>query len=189
MNQIINMEVRFFLTSVLCGALILVAYDLIRIFRKVIEHGVVAISIEDILYWTIGAVFVFRMMYRMNNGVIRGFSLIGILLGMILYKYSISEYVVKGISFVLIKIKLLIKKLIHIFTGPYRFLLSKIQTFIKFIGKYTKKYVGNITHFVKKKVHKPIVALKNKESRVKIKKTQHKMEKEKKRRRKTEVTS
>lgn len=180
MNQIINMEVRFFLVSVLCGAFLLVAYDILRIFRRVVEHGTVWISIEDILYWMVGAVLIFRMMYKMNNGIIRWFSLIGILLGMIIYKYSISDYIVKGISFLLIKIKKFIRKLIHILTGPVRFVLQKIQKLFEYIGKKVKKRIGIITCFVQNRARKRWKSLQTKAESVRIKRKEQVLAKKQK---------
>ena len=181
MNQIINMEVRFFLVSVLCGAFLLVAYDILRIFRRVMEHNAVWISIEDILYWMVGAVFIFRVMYKMNNGVIRWFSLIGILLGMIIYKYSISDHVVKGISFLLIKIKKFIKKVIHILTDPVRFVIEKIRKLFGCISKNVKKRIGSITHFVQNGVRKRWKTLQSKAESVRIKRKEQALAKKRKR--------
>ena len=47
----------------------------------------------------------FSRMYEENDGVIRLYALAGILLGVILYHYSVSELLVKYISFFLNKIK------------------------------------------------------------------------------------
>lgn len=131
MNQFITMEVNFFLVSIAWGVILFVLYDCLRIFRKVVDHGVVMLSLEDIVYWTISAVLIFRMMYRFNNGVIRGFSMLGILLGMVTYKYTISEYVVRWISIVLIKIKDLFIRILHIISKPARLLFGGMQKWLK----------------------------------------------------------
>lgn len=152
MNQIINLEIKFFLVSILSGVVLLIIYDVLRIFRKVVEHGVVWISLEDIVYWVICSVLIFRMMYKMNDGVIRGFSLLGILLGMILYKVSISDYIVKGISFVLIKIKNLIEKIIGFLLKPFKFVLNKIMQFLKFIGRKLMRPLEKLMCFTRNKL-------------------------------------
>lgn len=154
MNQVINMEVKFFLVSIAWGVILLVIYDCLRIFRKVIKHGIIMISIEDILYWITSAVLIFRMMYDLNDGIIRGFSLLGILLGMILYKYSISEHVVKGISFVLLKIKGVLVKMFQLLLKPLKFFCRKVRQFLLFIQKKLQKRLGTMAHFVKNKVSK-----------------------------------
>lgn len=183
MNEFINLEVRFFLISALWGVLLLVVYDCLRIFRKVINHGVVWISIEDIFYWMISGVLIFRMMYEMNNGIIRGFSLIGILLGMILYKYSISEFVVKWISFLLIKIKMFLSKLLHILIKPLKFLFRKLRKLLLKLCMNLKKRIGIISWFVQIKGREYWKALQNKKKRGRIEKNQQSMETKKRSRR------
>ena len=168
MNTMIIMELRFFLMSVLCGVILLVIYDCLRIFRKVIEHDSVWISIEDILYWVFSAVLIFRMMYEMNNGIIRGFSMAGVLLGMIIYKYSISEYVVKGISFVLIQVKKFIMKLIHLLLKPLGFVKKKVIQLLKAIAKVVRKRITPIKQFVHNKAKGVWIALQNKVKRGRI---------------------
>lgn len=192
MNEIINMEVRFFLMSVLWGAILLIIYDCLRILRKVIAHNVVWISVEDIIYWAISAVLIFRMMYQMNDGVIRGFSILGILLGMIIYKYSISDYVVRGISFVLNKIKQFVEKVIRILLKPLKFLLGKLKKLIVAIGKFVKKKLGLFAHFLHRETNNQWKALKSKVKRgrmskndsakqKKVKKSKRSQKKERKR--------
>ncbi len=170
MNQYINMEVKFFLMSIAWGAILLIIYDCIRIFRKVIKHGAVLMSLEDIIYWTISAVLIFRMMYQLNDGIIRGFSLLGILLGMVIYKYSISEFIVNGISFVLIKTKHFLLKMIHIILKPIQFIERKIHVLIVSIRKSTQKKIGHLAHFAHNYTRTLCKALQNKIKRSNIKK-------------------
>lgn len=168
MNEFISMEVRFFLVSVVWGMILLIMYDCLRIFRKVVNHGAVWMSIEDIFYWTISAVLIFRMMYELNNGIIRGFSLIGILLGMVIYKYSISEYIVRGISFLIIKVKEFLKKVIHILLKPLRFLFGKLKQLLILVGKSIRKRIGLFAHFIQKEAGALWKALQSKAKRGKM---------------------
>lgn len=168
MNQFINMEVKFFLMSVAWGAILLVMYDCLRILRKVVKHGAVLMSMEDIIYWTISSVLIFRMMYRLNDGIIRGFSLLGILLGMVIYKYTISDYVVKAISFILIKIKMFIKKVIHILLRPLKFLGKQgKRLFSALLGKL-KLGIGRMAHFMKIYTRTLRKALQSRKKRVRM---------------------
>ena len=61
----------------------MISYDVIRIFRRLIPHGTAAVAVEDILYWLICGVSIFRMLYLENSGAIRGFA--AVVLGMLLY--------------------------------------------------------------------------------------------------------
>lgn len=170
MNQFITTQVKFFLMSVAWGAILLVMYDCLRIFRKVVKHGAVLMSIEDIIYWTISSVLIFRMMYRLNDGIIRGFSLLGILIGMVLYKYTISDDVVKGISFVLIKVKMMMKKVIHILLKPILFLIKRAKILFVAIYKKANKRIGRTNHVVQNRLRTLGKALQSKIKRGRMKK-------------------
>lgn len=86
-----------FLVTVLLGVVIGGGYDGIRIFRKVIPHSKVLISVEDGLFWIAVVFFIFTTMLQKNNGEIRVFSLLGIFLGMGFYFLLLSP-IVQGVS-------------------------------------------------------------------------------------------
>lgn len=116
----IFLELRFFGICLICGIILMFMYDIIRIFRRIISHNNLFISIEDIIFWIISAFIIFIVMYFQNNGIIRSFSIIAMILGMILYNKTISNYFVKYISFI-------INKIIHIILMPFIFLKRLIK--------------------------------------------------------------
>ncbi len=94
-------ELQFFGAALLRGALILAVYDLLRIFRRVVSHGTVGIALEDMLYWILTAFLVFALLYRENDGAVRGYALIAVGLGMLLYHQLISGWIVFWLSRIL----------------------------------------------------------------------------------------
>ena len=78
-------ELQLFFKAFLLGVLMMISYDVIRIFRRLIPHGTAAVAVEDILYWLICGVSIFRMLYLENSGAIRGFAIAAVVLGMLLY--------------------------------------------------------------------------------------------------------
>lgn len=84
-------EGRFYLNTVFYGFLIVAAYDVLRIFRRLLRHSFFWISLEDLLFWTVSAFCVFRMFYRYNSGNLRGPALAALLCGMIFWHYAISN--------------------------------------------------------------------------------------------------
>ncbi|MDD4113087.1 MAG: spore cortex biosynthesis protein YabQ, partial [Herbinix sp.] len=63
MNKGITIELQFFMISILWGALVLLAYDLLRILRRIIRHNVLAVAIQDLLFWVLASVFIFALIY------------------------------------------------------------------------------------------------------------------------------
>lgn len=75
----------FFAHSFVWGIEMAIVYEGLRILRYLIRHGTFALAVEDLLYWIAYGILLFRMIYLENDGMIRGFALLAVLLGMILY--------------------------------------------------------------------------------------------------------
>lgn len=162
MSDAIGMEVQFFLTSVLWGIILLVIYDVLRIIRRIIKHAWFFVAVEDVLFWIVSAFLIFRMMYEQNNGIIRGFSILGMTLGMVVYNQSLSEYMVKWISGLFLWIGKGIRKVAGGIWKPIRFLLRRIKWFFQFVGKKITKNGKRSFRGLKKRSKTVKIALKNK---------------------------
>lgn len=103
-SEDIHQEMLFLLISLALGEGLVIFYDIFRILRRVIPHGVIWISLEDLFYWIICALLVFGMVFQTNDGLVRGFSIGGICIGMLFYNHFVSPILVKGISGILGKI-------------------------------------------------------------------------------------
>ena len=103
-SEDIHQEILFLLISLALGEGLVVCYDVFRIFRRIVPHGVIWISVEDILYWIVCALLVFGMIFQTNDGLVRGFSIGGICIGMLFYNHFVSPFFVKHISSILEKI-------------------------------------------------------------------------------------
>lgn len=167
MTQIINLEVQFFLTSILYGILLLVVYDCIRIIRRIVPHKAFFVALQDILFWVAASIVIFIMIYERNNGTIRGFAILGMLLGMIIYNQLLSKFIVKGITQIIKMILKGIKKVVSILLKPFVFITkklgklfgftsskigkvnAKIGTKFKKVGKSSAKQLKNVSKTVK----------------------------------------
>ena len=139
MNQAITMEVQFFFISVLSGALLLMAYDILRVFRRLIKHGEFSVALEDLVFWVVAGLSIFIMMYKENNGIIRGFSIMGMAIGTILYHFVLSEAFVN-----------ILTKLIKTLISPLVFLIKQFIKTGKLVGRKVKKVVFRINNQLKK---------------------------------------
>lgn len=91
MSQEIIEELILFFHSFLVGVLIALFYDVLIIFRRMIRHGSIWISLEDFFFWLICAWCVFLFLIEDNNGILRWFAIAGALLGVLLYKKTVSK--------------------------------------------------------------------------------------------------
>lgn len=85
MNEAVLPELLLLALSLLSGVLCLLGYDLLCLLRIFFRTPVWLEKLEDIVYWCAAAMRVFLMIHDYNSGVIRGYSLMAILCGMLLY--------------------------------------------------------------------------------------------------------
>ena len=76
----------FLLHSLVLGIFVTFVYDLLRIFRRVVPHASLVMSLEDFAFWVYCGAEVFLLMYRESNGTLRWFAVLGALAGMLCYK-------------------------------------------------------------------------------------------------------
>ncbi len=93
-EEIVRQAVLFSQAAAL-GAGLLALYDVLRIIRRLIRHNAAAVAAEDLLFWVFCGIAMFGFMYRENDGVIRGFLVLGAAAGMLLYTMIVSRRILK----------------------------------------------------------------------------------------------
>lgn len=79
--------------SFLLGVILMVSYDLLRLFRLLVPHGNLWTGLEDFLYWIYCAVMTFSLLFWENSGILRGYVIVCVFLGMFLYDRIVSRNV------------------------------------------------------------------------------------------------
>ncbi len=95
----------FLLYAFVSGILITSVYDILRIWRRVLPHKGLLVSLEDMAFWVFCALYIFGLMHRESNGSLRWFAVIGALAGMLLYKKTVSGFLVRYISLILCRVR------------------------------------------------------------------------------------
>lgn len=132
-------ELQFFGLAVLRGALILALYDTIRIFRRVVPHGIFAVALEDVLYWAGTALLIFQLLYRENDGAVRGYALFAVAIGMFVYHQTLSGWLVSHMAgilnwclgILLRPVKALYRKIVQVLRMVLRFYKKKLKKQVK----------------------------------------------------------
>ena len=96
MNEAIFPELMLLLYSVAAGVLSFFGYDLLLVLRVFLGKHTVLEKITDVLYWLAASVLVFSMIHVKNSGVIRGYSVVGMLCGMLVYRLIAGEKIVNA---------------------------------------------------------------------------------------------
>lgn len=145
-------DTLFLLQAVGVGAAITFLYDWLRTLRKVIPHKQIAISLEDLFFWIFCAIQVFLWMYRVTNGGMRWFAVVGALTGMWLYKKLISRIFVAGAVWVLSRILAILVRILRILLKPLKWILSRMKATGGRLGKSKKKILGNFKIWLKSRL-------------------------------------
>lgn len=95
MSPDIQFEARLLVLSVLTGAALMAAYDLLRLFRAVMRHSWLWVGIEDLFYWGMAGFAVFYLLYRENDGAIRLYVIGAVFLSMAAYDHFCSTFLRK----------------------------------------------------------------------------------------------
>lgn len=97
----LNMCIMAFMLGVKCH----IAYDVLRIFRRIVKQHILLISIEDLIYFAIVGLLTFKTVFEGNNGTVRGFALSFVVIGALLYEAVLGRYVIKLAYFVIRKLQ------------------------------------------------------------------------------------
>lgn len=106
----IVLEVDLFFWSAVTGMGLMAAYDLIRAWRRLVVHRKAAVVTEDILFWILAAVTVFLLLFFQNDGVVRGYVIVGVGIGMVVFEVLFGRWFIKFVNFLLKPLQNLRKK-------------------------------------------------------------------------------
>ena len=134
-------QAYLFLIFIINGILIGLLFDFFRILRKTFKTKDIITYIQDILFWILTGFIILYSTFTFNNGEIRIFMFVGILVGVIFYMTLISSYVIKINVKIINTIKDIIQKILDIIFIPF-----------KWIYKILKKILYKPLNFIKKNI-------------------------------------
>lgn len=95
MEGYIQKEALLFFQAAGAGILLLLGYDLLLALRAVIVHSPALVALEDLLYWICTGFLAFAGLYRANEGRLRSYLFLGVLLGAWLWGSTVNPLAVK----------------------------------------------------------------------------------------------
>lgn len=140
-QQLTNLIV-FILTGIIIGIL----FDIFRIMRKSFKTPDIITYIEDIIFWILTGLILLFTIFTFNNGEIRIYIFVGLLLGLCIYMLTLSKHFVKISTIILTFIKKVLYTPIHIIMNlirtviirPFKLLIQKVN---KIMTKWIKKTI------------------------------------------------
>lgn len=108
------------LLSMAVGAGLAMVYDLFRIARRAVRHSYAVMSGEDLLFWILAGVTTFFFFLFLNEGKFRLYTVLGIFIGIMVYRMTLSRLLVPFFGKI-------IKKILKIVTNSLKKLVNSYR--------------------------------------------------------------
>lgn len=95
MSMTIRYELQLLFASLTVGICLMVVYDGLRVFRTLVPHGNFWTGIEDAVYWAASSITTFLLLFRQNDGILRWYAILGVLMGMLVYNLTVSRILLR----------------------------------------------------------------------------------------------
>ena len=139
MEVSISNQVYVFFVMVAAGMGISLLFDIFRTWRRLLRPGNISTGIGDLLYWLLVSAGVFFIIFIVNNGELRWFELVGIILGSLLYFLAFSHFCLTALTALTKFMAKIILVILKIVLTPFAFLYKMIKSPIIWIAKWIGK--------------------------------------------------
>ena len=130
-------QAYLFLVFSLTGVAIGILFDFFRILRRTFKTSNIITYIEDVLYWILTGLLILYNIWYFNNGEIRIYMFLGIIMGILIYMCTLSSIIIK----ISTKILLMIKSVLEL---PFKTIISIFRKIFAKISLFFTKFVKNM---------------------------------------------
>ena len=135
----ITAQTQMFLLSCGFGFLLGLLYDVFRIFRMAFFKQKAVVFIQDVLYFAVCGCLTFLFCLTMNYGEIRGYVLLGEVLGWIVYYFSLGAMVFQASSAIVGVLHKVIQFILLALSAPFLFVFHVFRKTTGFFAGFLKK--------------------------------------------------
>ncbi len=130
MENTISIQLYSLFLFIIAGIVIGTFFDVFRILRRTFRTPDWMTYLEDILFWILTGIFLLFLLFYFQNGKIRGYIIVGLFFGILIYMLTISRYFIKISVHILTIIKNVIKQ-IFIWCGkPFTFIYKILKRIV-----------------------------------------------------------
>ena len=139
-----SLQLLSFLRAVVLGVLLCVLYDFIKSARLTVNFSDIAIFLQDIIYSLVASFITFIFLLSVTNGEMRGYVILGILVGFILSRITLSRLLCKFIKLIFGGVKRIFGAVSKGFYTKFDLLTGKMNKICKKTLKTVKKLMKNL---------------------------------------------
>ncbi len=147
-----NLEQLYsFFIFIIVGIIISIIFDIFRILRKTFKTPDIVTYIEDILFWILSGIIILGSIFIFNNGELRLYIFIGMMIGIVLYMLFVSKYFIKINVIIINIIRKTIDKILNIILKPLKMFYKLLK---RLLFKPICIIIINFKSFFKKSINK-----------------------------------
>ena len=139
-------QAYLFLVFSLTGVEIGILFDFFRILRRTIKTGNIVTYIQDILFWILTGILVLYNIWYFNNGEIRVYMFLGIIIGTLIYISTLSNIFVKIFAKILTTIIKVLEIPVKTIITIFRKIITSVLSFFTKNVKKIKIKKGNFVN-------------------------------------------
>ena len=98
MGVLIRSQLFEFIVVLYGGMCITFLYDCLKLYKKLRKPSPIIAGFQDVLYWLASASSVIYILYYSSYGSIKGYTILSLWIGVILYKVFLSKVIVTTIE-------------------------------------------------------------------------------------------
>lgn len=126
-------ELELFGICLVVGIVIGFLYDGFRILRLLFVHRDILVDLEDLCFWILTTWLVFRTLFVYNEGALRGYAFMGMIVGFIGYLFTLSRLLIG-----------LIKRIVPYWNRGKELLKKPLRGFLKVSRKTLKNMISDV---------------------------------------------
>ena len=130
-----------FLSTVYAGFFIGLIYDFCRMFRRIFRTGRFITGLLDLLFWLVMGILSFLVIFHVNYGEVRIYTVIGFAVGWGLYALVLSPYVMKILDFVYKMAVRIAAAVLSVLVWPFKMLAKILRIPLGFIASLFNRLV------------------------------------------------
>ena len=130
-------QAYLFIVFSLTGVVIGLLFDFFRILRRSFKTSNIITYFEDVLFWILTGVLILYNIWYFNNGEIRIYMFLGIIMGVLIYMLTLSNIIISLLSKILISI-------VKVLELPFKTLFSIFHKFFTVIMKIFNNFLKKL---------------------------------------------
>ncbi len=141
-----------FITAVISAAAgvgLCLLYDLLRLLRYARHHTTLQVFVQDVLWWLVATVVTGVVLLVRCSGIVRFFALLGLLVGFLSCRFTLSLVLMKLGKKVIDVVKAFLKAVWSIILEP---IFKSARSLLGKISKIIKKFLKSVKNLLKDSV-------------------------------------